>query len=377
MRLTDQDIEWLRQFEGFDYALENSGRYADTLALVKQYISPGSKVLDLGVYPGHLALMLRRECGANITGISLAHTRAFSVQMGRHSIAVGTANVARDELPCAEGSFDLVLCTEIIEHLDNPLHLLAKANRVLKNERVLILSTPNLASLKNRVRMALGIAPNPHLFGVRHVFQMNEWVHKREYTVCELRGMLAATGFSVERVMYSRLDHHPTSIRRRLGNWLKRVGYAIPSFRGGIILVARKTTEARFTSLLPDVLRARISAARTAITARPGETVELAVVLENTGNSTWLRSAPQGYGFVRLGGHLYDAGNRLLDFDFHRQELPRDIEPGEKTAIALHVVSPLEQGEYCLEIDLVSEDVSWFRDFGSETAVVDLKVRGE
>jgi SAM-dependent methyltransferase len=55
-------------------------------------------------------------------------------------------------LPLADHSFDLVVSVEGIEHLENPHSFLREANRVLKDGGWLILTTPNIVSLRSRVR---------------------------------------------------------------------------------------------------------------------------------------------------------------------------------------------------------------------------------
>lgn len=57
------------------------------------------------------------------------------------------------------GSVDLVIALEIIEHLFDTDHFLAEIARVLKPGGYLILSTPNLASLTNRLKLLFGYYP--------------------------------------------------------------------------------------------------------------------------------------------------------------------------------------------------------------------------
>ncbi len=56
-------------------------------------------------------------------------------------------------------SYDLVIALEIIEHLYDTDFFLAEIKRVLKPKGNLILSTPNLASLNNRLRLLFGFYP--------------------------------------------------------------------------------------------------------------------------------------------------------------------------------------------------------------------------
>jgi len=374
MRLDDSDLAWLRQFEGFEYAVENSGRYADTLDFVRSTVQAGTALVDLGLYPGHLALLVRRRYGAAVTGLSFAHTANFETAMRREGIAVHETDITREDPPLPAGSFDVALCTEIIEHLDRPLPLLVRANRLLRPGGVLILSTPNHASLKCRLNLLVGRPSNAHLFGTRHVYQMNEWVHKREYTAGELRRLLEPVGFSVQEIRFSKLEHAPSSWAARLKNLAKDVINLLPSLQGGIILSAKKIAEASYTSLAPDLLRATVLPEAPALSARPGQNVEFPIVIENAGNSTWLIDERRGYGFVTLGGHLHDAEDRLLEFDFLRCALPHDVPAGAALWLAVRFTAPTAPGDYALELDLVNEGVSWFSSYGSPTAKLKLHV---
>lgn len=374
MLLDDRDLAWLRQFEGFEYAVENSGRYADTLDLAQRYVGAGTAVVDLGMYPGHLALLLKRNRGAAVTGLSYAHTVSFSARMRLEGIPVHEADIAREDPPLPAGSFDVALCTEIVEHLDRPLPLLVRANRLLRPGGTLILSTPNHAALKCRLNLLAGRPANGHLFGTGHVYQMNEWVHRREYTAGELRRLLEPVGFRIEATRFSSLKQPAWSLRTRLKNLAKNAIYLVPSLKGGILIAARKSTEAVYTSLVPDLLRGTVSPETATLATKTGQAAALSVEVSNTGTSTWLVDGRPGYGFVRLGAHLRDGEDRLIDFDFLRCPLPHDLPPGATVRLPVRFDAPREAGRYLLELDLVNESVSWFHNYGSPTATVTLVV---
>ena len=52
------------------------------------------------------------------------------------------ADMNFDKLPFKDESFDYVMCTEILEHLENPYNLIREASRVLKKGGKLITSSP-------------------------------------------------------------------------------------------------------------------------------------------------------------------------------------------------------------------------------------------
>lgn len=60
----------------------------------------------------------------------------------------------QDPLPFDAEFFDVIICQEIIEHIENPWLLMRKIKRVLKNNGRLILTVPNICSLASRKTFA-------------------------------------------------------------------------------------------------------------------------------------------------------------------------------------------------------------------------------
>lgn len=54
--------------------------------------------------------------------------------------------------PWSDGTFDAVLSTEGIEHLENHFSFLREVHRILKKGGLLVLTTPNITALRSRVR---------------------------------------------------------------------------------------------------------------------------------------------------------------------------------------------------------------------------------
>jgi SAM-dependent methyltransferase len=68
------------------------------------------------------------------------------------------------------GSVDLVLMIEVLEHLVNPDVGIEEVFKCLKPGGVLILTTPNLSSLLNRMALLFGYLPLSAEVSARHVF---------------------------------------------------------------------------------------------------------------------------------------------------------------------------------------------------------------
>ncbi len=54
-------------------------------------------------------------------------------------------------IPFEEKTFDVIVCQEIIEHVENPWKIFKEAKRLLKNDGVFIISTPNILSLQSKI----------------------------------------------------------------------------------------------------------------------------------------------------------------------------------------------------------------------------------
>lgn len=63
-------------------------------------------------------------------------------------------------LPFEDASFDLVICTEVLEHMLWPQNLLREMARVLRPNGSLIASVPNIASLSYRAAWLVGRIPS-------------------------------------------------------------------------------------------------------------------------------------------------------------------------------------------------------------------------
>jgi len=56
-----------------------------------------------------------------------------------------------ESLPYSDESFDYVVCSEIVEHIENPWKLFRDVKKVLKKDGALIVSTPNILSVYSKL----------------------------------------------------------------------------------------------------------------------------------------------------------------------------------------------------------------------------------
>jgi 2-polyprenyl-3-methyl-5-hydroxy-6-metoxy-1,4-benzoquinol methylase len=65
------------------------------------------------------------------------------------------------------GTFDFVIATEVIEHLENPYHFVRNCLKNLKDDGVLYISSPNTHSVYSLIKIFLK--------GIPHFFSLEEW----------------------------------------------------------------------------------------------------------------------------------------------------------------------------------------------------------
>lgn len=151
---------------------------------------PAGKILDIGCLRGEFLQTFIKQ-GWSAYGVEIEPTQA---ERARQNGVDATACDVTNGLPYPDGTFDCVYAGEIIEHLVDTDHFLSEVHRVTRRGGCAVITTPNLASIHNRVRLLLGLYPvwvEYRLGGVGHV---------RSYTVGVLKRHLDERGFRVERV---------------------------------------------------------------------------------------------------------------------------------------------------------------------------------
>lgn len=92
---------------------------------------PGKQALDIGCREGMQSEWLKSK-GYTVTSIDVEkiYPEALIVD-------------ANQDLPFEDSSFDLIWCSEVIEHLEDPFHFRSEVDRLLKPGGMLALTTPN------------------------------------------------------------------------------------------------------------------------------------------------------------------------------------------------------------------------------------------
>lgn len=158
------------------------------------HIEPTDRLLDVGCGNGMHTIKAARRC-ALAFGIDRS---AESLAVGRRTArADGLANVrlirgdVEEVLPFRSGSFDTVLCGDLLEHVWKRDHVLGEIRRLLRPGGRLLLAVPNRGTSWKRRLERNGL------------FFYSDPDHKIEYTLAELEEELGRNGFRI-------LHLHPT-----------------------------------------------------------------------------------------------------------------------------------------------------------------------
>lgn len=115
------------------------------------------KSLDVGCADGSFSFKLKQDLGLDVYGLDISEK---AIELAIQSGVKAKVHNVENSFPFEKESFDLVLACEIIEHIYHTDFFLEEAKRVLKKNGILILSTPNLVSLYNRIKMLFGKYPS-------------------------------------------------------------------------------------------------------------------------------------------------------------------------------------------------------------------------
>jgi SAM-dependent methyltransferase len=159
-------------------------RVADALA-------PGIRVLDVGASSGAW-LEVAQDAGMQATGVELGEATAASARGRGLDVRTGTLEQA---LPGLEGErFDLITFWDVLEHLRDPRHELALAQRLLVPGGRVAASFPNVEGLYPRLTYRLlarrtGVWEYPELP-----------VHLYDFAPRTARRLLERLGYAVDRI---------------------------------------------------------------------------------------------------------------------------------------------------------------------------------
>lgn len=157
-------------------------------------VAEGDVLLDVGCGEGRHALGLTRSVpqlrvwavDLDVQSLNTAHQRyreSFQGEVRKQGDSCRFARTDMQKLPFADGVFDLVICSEVLEHLVDCQPALDEIARVLKPGGIFVASVPRFV-------------PEWICWQLSREYPRQPGGHVRIYTTSELKRLVIATGFS-------------------------------------------------------------------------------------------------------------------------------------------------------------------------------------
>ena len=181
------------------------------------------KMLSIGCADGEFEMRYVTQ-GVVVYGIDGV---ALAIEKANAKGIRGTVADFSAELPYDTHSFDVVFAGEVIEHVFDVPRFLNEVFRVLRPDGELVLTTPNLARLTDRIRFLFGWSP-------KHVSPTHPYLkyHIHPFTPTSLRLALSEAGFQIVA--------SKTNCVRLFGIWDSYLlGRLFPSIGNSLIVKAK------------------------------------------------------------------------------------------------------------------------------------------
>jgi 2-polyprenyl-3-methyl-5-hydroxy-6-metoxy-1,4-benzoquinol methylase len=205
------------------------------LSRIESILGRKGDLLDFGC--GHGAfLKAGKDRGWSPTGYDVDCARTAMVSQ-RLSVPVLCGDFFKISAELGKGRFDVIIMSQVLEHLKSPIAYLDRLGELLKSDGLLYIALPNIASFSTRTKLAMdkaGLRPKnrkgQYYTSDHHVLNftkpaLKRLVEKRGYEVVELRGC------------YKDKPYEP-----RLLRWLKVNTYERFALGSSFYLIARKKT---------------------------------------------------------------------------------------------------------------------------------------
>lgn len=203
---TDKEVlvQVARDFPFPGYVNPARGDYLDIARTVQRYLDPPASILDFGAGPCNKTAILSRlgfECCAcddlKDHWHSVADNRAkilgFAARNGIRYHVVDE----EDCLPFEEGEFDMVMMTDVLEHLHgSPRELMNKTLSLVREEGYFLGTVPNAGNLMKRLRLAVG-GTNLGAYDSYYWYPGKWRGHIREYVRDDLKKLADYSGLDI------------------------------------------------------------------------------------------------------------------------------------------------------------------------------------
>jgi glycosyltransferase involved in cell wall biosynthesis/SAM-dependent methyltransferase len=246
-------LSWAPDESAKGYMETHLTRFEKTLAITPPG-GPDDRILEMGSYLQITPALKTRLGYGEVRGCyygpagRVDQRSVQSVDGEEFQCTLELFDAEKDRFPYGDGYFSTVLCCELVEHLtEDPMHMMAEINRILRPGGCLVLTTPNIGSLRAIAAILAGYHPGffPAYIRPRVAGEEPEARHNREYTAREIVLLFHYAGFEITLLETGAFRNEPKPEHEWVKHLLDR--YEQPTdLRGdGIYAVGRKTGPVR------------------------------------------------------------------------------------------------------------------------------------
>lgn len=208
-----------------------------------------NRILDVGCGDGNYSLLLKDASNAKeVYGIDITEKCIKAAK--KKGINAYLVDIDEEDFPFEDEYFDAICAGEIIEHLYDTDHFLDEVYRTLKRGGLMVLTTPNLASIHNRIALLFGYQPFPtgvslrynvgKMYGPGKDTQPLSLDHIRVFTLRSLKSLLEMHSFEILSIAGS-CAHLSNSMKfDKLFGYLDNFLSKFPSISYGVIVTAKR-----------------------------------------------------------------------------------------------------------------------------------------
>lgn len=197
-----------RFFEGTYYSHVCRTRFFLVYREIMNRLSVGSRVLDVGFFPGTLIRQLKIFLKEKINCYGVGQKVDEKFEDFMQPYIEECVNVDFDpfyskqygqiKFSFKEAMFDAIIATEVLEHLISPLELISEGKRLLKKDGLFIVTTPNVSHIGAVLKLLIGRSNYERLDRSPMYLQNDPWRgHIRFYDKNELTTLFQRSGLKL------------------------------------------------------------------------------------------------------------------------------------------------------------------------------------
>ncbi len=191
------------EYTGF--ARQRLGKFSATLDLLRGFVPPPARLLDVGAATGEF-LDLGRQAGYEVAGIELSRFAADEAR-NRFDLDLFVGTLESYEAP---NTFDVIHLSHVLEHLPEPHRSIGRLRELLSPRGVIYVEVPFQWNWAERLH---------HLGGRRQPFNIFSVHHRLFFRPTTLRALFQHHGFDCRHLTLTPPQRYPLETLSQRAKW--------------------------------------------------------------------------------------------------------------------------------------------------------------